>query len=508
MNLNLYIIADYLTDIPFERQLTGELVSCDLTHLSFYLPELTPDSHTLYLIREEELTALPPHQDALSFLCIGKPPVESLSPQDQFLFFAKDLDRAFLLQKIQQIFLFFHQWETKMYDLLCHRASLMELCEHCLALTGNPFCLASSDMRILAYGERPGKAKELKMFFDSDIGEYLTDAEIDAFRLDRDYLRGIEARTPCILDNDFFGFRHFYNNIFIDDVYIARIAICEVERPIRSGDYGLLLKICDYFKIALENMDIVLNNHPKNFDRLVHRLLAEETVSNAEIDTIFAEIDWKHDGLYFLGIIESDLDRIMHSYQTLCRQLERFLDSSLAVALQDRILLIVNLAGSSLTKEDIRSNLSPFIRENLLRVGLSNCFRNFSDLLTFVHQAQDTLRMGQIKDNTIWCYDFDTYALQILLERCGKGHKPEDLCPEKLQTLIDYDREHNRNYVHILKTYLQCNMSVAKAMRILYVQRATLLYQLKRIEEISLLNLQDYQTRLYLMIYFAVTEQL
>ena len=43
-------------------------------------------------------------------------------------------------------------------------------------------------------------------------------------------------------------------------------------------------------------------------------------------------------------------------------------------------------------------------------------------------------------------------------------------------------------------------------MKRLYVQRATLLYQLKRIEEISQLDLQDYQTRLYLMIYFAVSD--
>lgn len=508
MKLNLHIIADYLKDIPFEKRVSEDLLTCNLTHLSFFLEELEPDEHTLYIIHQNELARFPAHRAPLSFLCIGKPAEESLSDNDQFLFFPEKINRTFLLKKSQEIFLYFHQWETNMYELLCQRASLMELCAHCLLLIENPFCLASSDMRILAYGERPGKPEELKMFYDKDIGEYLSDEEIDAFRLDRDYLRGIEAHTPCILQNDFFGFRHFYNNIFVDDVYIARIAICEVERPIRPGDYALLLKICSLFKIALENMDIVLNNHPKNFDRLVHRLLNEETVSDEEIDSIFSESDWKHTGMYFCGIIESDLDRIMHSYQTLCGQLERFLDSSLAVALNDRILLIVNLAASSLSKEDIRSHLSPFIRENLLRVGLSNCFKNFSDLPTFVRQAQDTLRMGLQKDNTIWCYDFDTYALQILLERCSKGHKPADLCLEKLQMLIDYDIEHNRNYVHILKTYLQCNMSVAKAMRILYVQRATLLYQLKRIEEISQLNLQDYQTRLYLMIYFAIADQM
>lgn len=515
MNLNLYLIADYLEDIPFEKHLTADPQVCGLTHVSWYHPAFLPDPHALYLICGEQLAELPPHQEVLSFLCVGNPSPEcphsmfssdeaAPASQDQFLFFPEDTDSACLSRQVQQIFLFFNNWEKKMYELLCHGGSLMELCELCLELTDNPLCLASSDMRILAFGEHPKKPTELKMFFEKDIGEYLTDEEIDAFRLDNDYLRGIEARSPCILNNDYFGFRHFYNNIYIDDVYMARTVICEVERPIRLGDYAVLLRISDFFKIALENMDIVLNNHPKNFDRLVERMMRQESISVEDMDKTLSEIGWNHSGLYFCGIIESDLDRIMHSYQTLCGQLEKFLENAIAIPLENRILLIVNLDSASFTKDSVRSILSPFIRENLLRAGLSNCFRHFGDLPVFVRQAQDALRMGLSMDDTIWCYDFDSYALPILLERCGSGHKPEDLCLEKLQTLIDYDKTHNRSYVHTLNVYLRHNMSVAKTMRSLYVQRATLLYQLKRIEEISQLNLQDYQTRLYLMIYFAL----
>ena len=507
MDLNLYIIAEHLKEIPFERHLTADPETCSLTHLSCFLPDLNSDFQTLYIISAESLCGLGAHPKPFSFLCIGKPSADLyLNSGDQYLFFPEDTDMHRLLQEVQNIFLFFHQWEIQMYSLLCHRASLMELCEHCLLLTGNPLCLASSDLRILAYGERHGKPRELRLFSDADIGEYLSDEEIDAFRLDRDYVKGIESHHPCILNNDFFGFRHFYNNIFIDNIYVARIVICEVERPIRDGDYALLLKICNFFKLALENADIVLNNHPKNFDRLVERLLNGENISNEETEKVLSGIGWKHTGLYFCGIIESNLDRLMHSYQTLCTQLEKLLSGSMAVALNDHILLIINLESTAYTKKSIHTDLSPFIRENLLRAGLSNCFHYFSDLPVFVRQAQDTLHMGLLKDNTIWCYDFDAYALQILLERCGKGHKPEDLCLEKLQILIDYDKDHKRDYVNILKTYLQCNMSVAKAMKKLYVQRATLLYQLKRIHEISQIDLDDYQTRLYLMIYFAICD--
>lgn len=508
MNLNLYIIADYLKEISFERLLKADPQSCELTHLSWYISDNPLDFHTLYIISRDNLKDIPFHHEILSFLCIGKPDEETIIDlKDQYLFFSEDVDKACLLHSVQQIFLFFHLWEKEMYELLCHKASLMRLCEHCLVLTDNPFCLASSDLRTIAYGEKQNKPENMRLFRESDIGEYLSDEIIDAFRMDKNYREGIETHSPCILANEYFSFRHFYNNIYVNDIYVARIAICEVERPIRLSDYALLIRICDFFKIALENTDIVLNNHPKDFDHLVKRLLTGEMVSAEEIDKILAESKWNHTGLYFCGIIESDLDRVMHSYQTLCGQIEKFLSNSLAIVWQNSIILIVNTVSSSLTKKTIRSKLMPFIRENLLRVGLSNCFQYFGELPMFVKQAKDTLRMGLLKDNTIWCYDFDTYALQILLERCSKDHTPEDLCLEKLQILIDYDRIHNRNYVHILKIYLQCNMSVAKAMKVLFVQRATLLYQLKRIEEISQLNLQDYPTRLYLMIYFAIFEE-
>ncbi|KNZ40766.1 helix-turn-helix domain-containing protein [Acetobacterium bakii] len=47
-------------------------------------------------------------------------------------------------------------------------------------------------------------------------------------------------------------------------------------------------------------------------------------------------------------------------------------------------------------------------------------------------------------------------------------------------------------------------MSIAKTIRIIYLQRATFLYQLKRITEIFGLDLSDYKIRLHLMLSFEI----
>ena len=71
---------------------------------------------------------------------------------------------------------------------------------------------------------------------------------------------------------------------------------------------------------------------------------------------------------------------------------------------------------------------------------------------------------------------------------------------------MEYDRVNNMQLIRTLKTYLENDRNIAKSIRILHMQRATFLYQLKRITEITGLDLDEYTCRLYLQLYFAAVE--
>ena len=73
---------------------------------------------------------------------------------------------------------------------------------------------------------------------------------------------------------------------------------------------------------------------------------------------------------------------------------------------------------------------------------------------------------------------------------------------------MDYDRAHNRQLVKALRVYLRENMHIANTTRALYLQRATFLYQLRRITEISELRLEDPEVRLELLIVFSILDKL
>ncbi len=114
---------------------------------------------------------------------------------------------------------------------------------------------------------------------------------------------------------------------------------------------------------------------------------------------------------------------------------------------------------------------------------------------------------GNLKNPEIWTYYFDDYALDYALDQIDNSLPAWCFCSQKLKKLIQYDRKNKRSYTKSLQIYLENNMSVAKTIRVLYMQRQTFLYHLKRIEEITDLDLNDYSTRLYLQLSFQLLKR-
>lgn len=88
------------------------------------------------------------------------------------------------------------------------------------------------------------------------------------------------------------------------------------------------------------------------------------------------------------------------------------------------------------------------------------------------------------------------------------GHCIEALVPNGLNRLMLYDRKNNRHFTKALQVYLRENMHISDTIKKLYMQRATFLYQLKRIQEISGLKLDDSKIRLELLIVFEIIDEL
>jgi DNA-binding PucR family transcriptional regulator len=76
-----------------------------------------------------------------------------------------------------------------------------------------------------------------------------------------------------------------------------------------------------------------------------------------------------------------------------------------------------------------------------------------------------------------------------------------------LLRLRRHDQEQGTDYVSVLRVYLENNMSAVQTQKILRLHRNTFYFKLNRLKEILDMNLEDFNTRLYLMLAFRLIDE-
>lgn len=111
----------------------------------------------------------------------------------------------------------------------------------------------------------------------------------------------------------------------------------------------------------------------------------------------------------------------------------------------------------------------------------------------------------QKKTNEVRSY-CDMYSFLLIFEN-KDNEKAVSLYNKIYQPLSEYDKNHSANLVVTLDTYLENNKNAVQTAKVLFLHRNTLLYQLKKIEELTGMKFNDpedeFQLRMgyYLKIY-------
>lgn len=505
MKINSWILHDYMHIKSTTSIIHASAMQQNLEGIAFFRNKENLDFSLIYLISNTDLEKLMQENKKGVYACIGNVKENIPAHMDVFLF-DKKIDIYDIYEDLQRVFQRFNQWERKLYQQMEENASLKTLGDCGREFLYNPVCMYTASLQNVFYSERK-KPERLMFFKEDEVGAYLPDEEIDELKLDEDFIKTVSKNEPDIFPDYMWGYRILYYNIRVSGIYVARLMACEIERPFNKSDHVLLAFLADFVKKAMEKQNISFNNHPKDFDLYMQRLLRNEDVDKEKLNEILNEWSWHIDDSYFCALIKSsNYDRAVYTVTAVCSRLESNLAGSAAILNEDDIILIVNLRKGNTSKEELLLKMAYILREGLMKAGISRSFYTVLCLKDYYEQAKAALLIGNTTDETIWCYHYKSYALHNLLARAKGAYSLDSLCPEGLRHLIRYDQEHKRNFTNSLKVYLQQDMSIVKTIEILYLQRASFLYQLKRIKEITGLDFNDRKIRLELLIVFELMD--
>ncbi|MFB0919906.1 MAG: helix-turn-helix domain-containing protein [Oscillospiraceae bacterium] len=148
--------------------------------------------------------------------------------------------------------------------------------------------------------------------------------------------------------------------------------------------------------------------------------------------------------------------------------------------------------------------LDSFAKAETVSIGVSNTFFKIED---FAHYYSQACRALELETRLLFGSRVCKYADYAFFDLLSEGKKPSELdafCHPALSLLRRYDSENNTELFRTLETYLTCDCSIKLSSEKLFIHRNSLTYRLRRIFELTRIDLTDSGTRFLLEMSFRI----
>ncbi|MGV8984136.1 PucR family transcriptional regulator [Clostridium sp.] len=175
----------------------------------------------------------------------------------------------------------------------------------------------------------------------------------------------------------------------------------------------------------------------------------------------------------------------------------------------DRILILYG-SDKSKSPQTIKSEAINFCQKILdeavkkidasnLTIGIGRSY-DVVEKLCKSHKQAKLIVENLGKTNVRNIKHYDDLGLYRILAFEGLQGELIEFCSHTIKPLIEYDKENNSELVKTLKTYFECDGNKKKTSKKMYMHYNTIIYRLQKINDITGLDLENWENRLNLEI--------
>ena len=433
------------------------------------------------------------------FVCAGEPSLR-VPEETGCLVFPENASLTSVFNRIQTLFDVYDSWETNCLAAINRFQDYRSLIRITWEHFHQPVLLTDSQFKIIATAHEENSPFAL---FEND--EALPSEMIDDL-ISNPRFRNLEYRSGItLLDLDMnYKARNFHHG----GKYCGRLimGISEGSLPLRN-DF-ILERLAEYTEFLLQKFgSLRIGTSIQNY---LHSFLSEclkgSRPGHRELNYLEQNTNWTEEQTYLMTVFlpEHRLKKELYP-PYLIAQIEERWSCTCAVEHGDQVIMLFNLSQYGTGRlADFYQSLAYMVRDGLMIAGCSRIFQGLRSLQLYARQAELAIELGQKKDATRWYFRFDDYGLEYLLQYGLGAFKPEQVCHPALLLLRSHDQSRQTNYYLTLYTWFREQFNMSQAAARLYIHRSTFINRMERIEELTHLNLSDYNTRLYLELSFCL----
>lgn len=449
----------------------------------------------------EHFVSLPP--DALPVF-IGSEP----GCTGEAILLPKSCDCAKVFNTLQKIFDRFQNWKLELEQAVHQKCSFDAIIQSCDSLLDDPMCLADNHFRYVSYSRKLAQSSGYEEKYVGE-GNYLPLDYINQLTAMPDFSKSEEYQD--VYQYNCVG-SMLHKNIFYHGVFVGRLALPLGESETRNRyHYQILRYVSEYVEQLYEIIGSFWHRKttPPRLSALLLTLLEGKQVEMDVLNRLMINQGYRNgDELRLIQMRSHFITNESKMTPALTSQLEKLWPGSCCMILQQQVIVFLNLSHyKRFTNKLFNQELAVFLRESLLLAGISRSFTDIRWIQAAYQQTEIALDAGEELTPTYWYFKYDDYAYWDLLHHGCRNFLPEQICHPAINVLRNYDKENNTELSSTLKAYIANQYNAVGTANELCVARSTFLKRLARIEELTKVELTNYQTRLYLAISFELFDQ-
>ena len=494
MNISYNIILDYLR--PYlSRHCRTAAMSREFDCIQLLPEEVSElDMEHLYFCRLSRLAASPMADvQGLCLVCI-----EDTSPKNiqdikcQMILVKGECSATKLFNTVQALFIRLNKWERDMYRAIADKVPVQNLLNLCADNFRKPVFVFDYALNTLAsINNSPGTDMIVNTI--SSCGG-LPDDYI-RFIIDNNILSAAkEYKEPGLLRNTLK--RPF--NVMIKSLRANTLSVdCVVmffdrELPTPS-DY-------DYMRYFVNMLDRFIqlngkgnNRQIKNDQSFFTDCIEGRIVSKADMQRRAMLVGIPCLGRFSLSCVRFD----SFSYSSaiyLMDEMSAANPTAVIFVYKQEVILINNeskFPNSEADKETIAMRSDDYLKKHNAKVGISGICTDLFALRISYMQAAAAIELGTMLDPGKFRYRYRDYFFYHIISCAGKSIDFRYMYAQRLNSVIEYDREHGSDNLKLLEVYLMNEFSVSKTAEIMHLHRNSVIYRLDKIKALMGESLED-----------------
>ncbi len=402
------------------------------------------------------------------------------------------LPRAVALRRLVAVmeacFAFYNEWSDALLDALRTGGDWHALLEVGHRVLDNPMIIYSRSMRVLAYTDADGTSDAIWIDTVRE-GVVRVESQAQGEELMR-FLAEVERHdAPFRHQGEGMSVPFWSAPVLVDGRRRGMVNVVEAHRPLSQGDLDLLRFFSEFVAIRMASEGFGASVPDAVPRQLMLDLLAGDIASRDRLNSRLIAVGWRAGEWFRFVSLRSALpvlagEQWRSAYDRLAALSLNGL-SCLDDRGQARICLLLTGESPEALGRPLEL-LGSFCALNHLRAGVSEPFRDLLQTPRYHRQAEAALSLG---DERVCDYTGARYARML---RHLRAHPyREDLAHPAMARLAELDRTEGAEYIPTLLALIRHTFNQMETANALGIHRTTLAYRLRRIQELTGLDLSD-----------------